>query len=106
MRPAGRAGGGAWGVGRTPRREQNRKSHGRKEKQTDGRPWGREALKRAPRRERGGESSDEQEGGRVGRAAGRGSGPGLAGGAPTDPCRRLLPSQAALSSPTASVSQR
>lgn len=63
-------------------------------------------LQRERPGERGGESNDEQEGGRAGRAAGRGGGPGLAGGAPTDPCRRLLPSQAVLSSPTASVSQR
>lgn len=39
-------------MGRTPRRKQNRKSHGRKEKQTDGRPRDREAPKRAPWRER------------------------------------------------------
>lgn len=73
---------------------------------------GREAPRREPRKERGGESSDERASRASGRAgewggqAGRGGGPGLAGGAPTDPCRRLLPSQAALSSPTASVSQR
>lgn len=86
----------------------------RKAKQTDGRPTEGQAGKlrgESPGKSEVGravtsERASEREGGRVGRAAGRGGGPGLAGGAPTDPCRRLLPSQAALSSPTASVSQR
>lgn len=42
-------------MGRIPRREQNRKSYERKERQTEGKPRDREAPKRAPRRARWGE---------------------------------------------------
>lgn len=104
-RPTGREGGrGEWGGLHGGSKIENATEEGeadRRENEGQG-----SSEERAQERARWGESSDEQEGGRVGRAAGRGSRPGLAGGAPTDPCRRLLPSQAALSSPTASVSQR
>jgi hypothetical protein len=93
-------------VGRTPRREQNRKSYGGRRSRKTGDRGARKLLGESPGNSEVGRVVTSQEGGRVGRAAGRGGGPGLAGGAPTDPCRRLLPSQAALSSPTASVSQR